>query len=93
MEYEMSLNLPTVVTFVVYLVAMLAIGLVAYKLTSNLSDYVLGGRRLGAGVAALSGFQSVESLWAWVDRVSPVGSVGPRLVLFGSLHLRRLKAP
>jgi sodium/proline symporter len=33
---------------------MVAIGLVAYRMTSNMSDYVLGGRRLGPGTAALS---------------------------------------
>ncbi|MFC4323983.1 sodium/proline symporter PutP [Litchfieldia salsa] len=50
-------------TFIVYLIGMLAIGVVAYKLTSNLSDYVLGGRRLGPGVAALSAGASDMSSW------------------------------
>ncbi|RKL67235.1 sodium/proline symporter PutP [Salipaludibacillus neizhouensis] len=53
----------TLVTFIIYLVGMLAIGLVAYKMTSNLSDYVLGGRRLGGGVAALSAGASDMSSW------------------------------
>ncbi|PYZ96569.1 sodium/proline symporter PutP [Alteribacter lacisalsi] len=53
----------TLVTFIVYLVGMLAIGLVAYKMTSNLSDYVLGGRRLGGSVAALSAGASDMSSW------------------------------
>ncbi len=42
---------------------MLAIGLVAYKMTHNLSDYVLGGRRLGGSVAALSAGASDMSSW------------------------------
>jgi sodium/proline symporter len=50
-------------TFIVYLIGMLAIGVIAYKLTSNLSDYVLGGRRLGPGVAALSAGASDMSSW------------------------------
>ena len=41
------------VTFVVYLVLMLWLGLVAYKRTSNLSDYILGGRSIGPTTAAL----------------------------------------
>ncbi|UCZ53805.1 sodium/proline symporter PutP [Bacillus shivajii] len=53
----------TLVTFIIYLVGMLAIGLVAYKMTHNLSDYVLGGRRLGGGVAALSAGASDMSSW------------------------------
>lgn len=50
----MTMSTPTLVTFVVYLIGMLIIGFAAYRLTDNLSDYVLGGRRLGPGVAALS---------------------------------------
>jgi sodium/proline symporter len=50
-------------TFVVYLVAMLLIGVVAYRRTLDLSDYILGGRRLGSGVAALSAQASDMSGW------------------------------
>jgi len=50
-------------TFIIYLIGMLAIGVVSYRLTSNLSDYVLGGRRLGPGVAALSAGASDMSSW------------------------------
>ena len=32
----MSMSTPTVITFIVYLVGMLVIGFVAYKMTSNL---------------------------------------------------------
>lgn len=51
------------VTFIIYLIGMLLIGVVAYRMTSNLSDYVLGGRRLGPGVAALSAGASDMSSW------------------------------
>ncbi|WP_430790538.1 sodium/proline symporter PutP [Virgibacillus flavescens] len=53
----------TLITFIVYLLGMLAIGVVSYRLTSNLSDYVLGGRGLGPGVAALSAGASDMSSW------------------------------
>jgi sodium/proline symporter len=53
----------TLVTFIVYLAAMLAIGLWFYRITSNLSDYILGGRSLGPGVAALSAGASDMSGW------------------------------
>jgi sodium/proline symporter len=59
----MSMSTPTLITFIVYLIGMLVIGIVAYRLTANLSDYVLGGRRLGAGVAALSAGASDMSGW------------------------------
>ncbi|GGC98437.1 sodium:proline symporter [Thalassobacillus devorans] len=53
----------TLITFIIYLLGMLGIGFAAYKMTSNLSDYVLGGRRLGPGVAALSAGASDMSGW------------------------------
>lgn len=57
------MSIPTLVTFIVYLIGMLAIGVIAYRMTDNLSDYVLGGRRLGGGVAALSAGASDMSGW------------------------------
>ncbi|MCL7747650.1 sodium/proline symporter PutP [Halalkalibacter alkaliphilus] len=57
------MELATIITFIIYLVGMLAIGIAAYRLTSNLSDYVLGGRRLGGSVAALSAGASDMSSW------------------------------
>lgn len=53
----------TLVTFIVYLVGMLAIGIFFYRMTNSLSDYVLGGRGLGPGVAALSAGASDMSGW------------------------------
>ncbi len=49
--------------FLVYLLAVFAIGLVAYKRTRDLSDYILGGRRLGSLVSALSAGASDMSGW------------------------------
>ncbi|WP_408009170.1 sodium/proline symporter PutP [Pseudalkalibacillus sp. A8] len=59
----MGIDTPTLITFIIYLVVMLAIGVVSYRLTSNLSDYVLGGRSLTPGVAALSAGASDMSGW------------------------------
>lgn len=53
----------TLVTFAVYLLGMLALGWLAYRTTNSLSDYILGGRRLGAGVTALSAGASDMSGW------------------------------
>ncbi len=50
-------------TFVVYLSAMLVIGILAYRRTRDLSDYILGGRRLGSSVTALSAQASDMSGW------------------------------
>ncbi|MHA6964339.1 sodium/proline symporter [Zobellella denitrificans] len=59
----MTIELPILITFVGYLLLTMLIGLVAYKATSSLSDYILGGRRLGPGVAALSVGASDMSGW------------------------------
>src|SRR5699024_7804983 len=53
----------TLITFLVYLVGMLAIGVVMYRRTTDLSDFVLGGRTLGPAVAALSAGASDMSGW------------------------------
>ena len=50
----MSVNTPTLITFVIYIAAMVLIGLAAYRSTNNFSDYILGGRSLGSFVTALS---------------------------------------
>jgi sodium/proline symporter len=59
----MDINIPTLIAIIVYLVGMLLIGVLAAKMTKDLSDYVLGGRGLGAGVAALSAGASDMSGW------------------------------
>ncbi|TLX58436.1 sodium:proline symporter, partial [Stutzerimonas nosocomialis] len=59
----MDFSNPTLITFVVYIVAMILIGLVAYRATKNFSDYILGGRSLGSFVTALSAGASDMSGW------------------------------
>ncbi|MCY6369976.1 sodium/proline symporter PutP [Clostridium ganghwense] len=49
--------------FIIYLLAMMAIGLVFYFRTKNLSDYVLGGRQLSGWVTSLSAQASDMSGW------------------------------
>lgn len=54
---------PTLITFVVYILGMLLIGVLAYYYTNSLSDYILGGRRLGSFVTAMSAGASDMSGW------------------------------
>ncbi|MET0009682.1 MAG: sodium:proline symporter, partial [Candidatus Thiodiazotropha sp. 6PLUC4] len=50
-------------SFFLYMVVVLGIGVIAWRRTRNLSDFVLGGRRLGSWVAALSASASDMSGW------------------------------
>lgn len=59
----MTLGNPTLITFVIYIAAMVLIGLIAWHRTQNLSDYILGGRSLGSVVTALSAGASDMSGW------------------------------
>ncbi|HHF3391578.1 proline:sodium symporter PutP [Haemophilus influenzae] len=54
---------PTLITFTIYIFGMLLIGVLAYYYTNNLSDYILGGRRLGSFVTAMSAGASDMSGW------------------------------
>jgi len=57
------MNAATLTTFIVYLVALITFGFIFYRYTHTLSDYILGGRKLGSGVAALSAGASDMSGW------------------------------
>lgn len=52
-----------IIALVIYMAAMLGIGWWAYKRTSDLDDYMLAGRKLSPGVAALSAGASDMSGW------------------------------
>ena len=54
---------PTIVTFTIYIFGMIGIGVAAYYYTKDLSDYILGGRRLGSFVTAMSAGASDMSGW------------------------------
>ena len=59
----MDFTNPTSITFIVYILAMIAIGFAAWRYTNNLSDYILGGRSLGSFVTAMSAGASDMSGW------------------------------
>lgn len=74
------MSLPTAIAFLIYLVGMLMIGIMAARMTKNVNDYVLGGRRLSAGVTALSAGASDMSSWLMLGLpgavyVSGLGSI------------------
>jgi len=57
-------NTPVIVaTIVVYMGICLVLGFVAYRRTSNLADFILGGRSLGSWVTAFSAQASDMSGW------------------------------
>lgn len=59
----MNVDTPLLITFIVYIIATTGIGFIAYRATRNLSDYILGGRRLGSFVTAMSAGASDMSGW------------------------------
>ncbi|MEQ4510606.1 sodium/proline symporter PutP [Dickeya zeae] len=58
-----TMSTPLLVTFLVYIFGMVLIGLMAYRATHNFGDYILGGRRMGSVVTALSAGASDMSGW------------------------------
>src|SRR5690606_36924137 len=59
----MSAELLTFLALALYLIAMLVIGYIAFRRTSDHEDYMLGGRNLPSWVAALSAGASDMSGW------------------------------
>ena len=59
----MSSDMYQLIAIVLYLAAMLIIGYYAFRRTSNLTDYMLGGRSLGPAVTALSAGAADMSGW------------------------------
>ncbi|MBF0751776.1 MULTISPECIES: sodium/proline symporter PutP [unclassified Pasteurella] len=51
------------ITFGLYLIIILGIGLYAYRSTQNFDDYILGGRKMGSFVTAMSAGASDMSGW------------------------------
>ncbi len=54
---------PVIISFLIYMLGMVGIGVYFYFRTNDLSDYVLGGRGLGPSVTALSAGASDMSGW------------------------------
>lgn len=59
----MAIGTPMSITFMVYIFGMILIGFIAWRSTKNFDDYILGGRRLGSVVTALSAGASDMSGW------------------------------
>ena len=59
----MTISTPLLMTFLAYLLVMVAIGLWAWWQTKTFDDYILGGRSLGPVVTALSAGASDMSGW------------------------------
>ena len=63
----MTASPPLLITFGLYLVAMIAIGFIAWWRTRDFDDYILGGRSLGGYVTALSAGASDMSGWLLME--------------------------
>ena len=57
------MEIGSMISILIYFAAMLSIGYYSYRKTSNLNDYMLGGRGLGPAVTALSAGASDMSGW------------------------------
>jgi len=53
----------TLITFLIYLIIVIILGILAFRQTHTLADYVLGGRKMSSGVTALSAGASDMSGW------------------------------
>ena len=54
---------PTLLGFIIYLVVVLVVGLLTFRLNKTLEDFVIAGRKLGPWVVAISERASGESAW------------------------------
>ena len=63
---------PIAVTFCGYLFLMITLGFCAYFYTRNFNDYILGGRRVGGVITALSVGASDMSGWLLMGVPPPV---------------------
>lgn len=70
------MNPATLTTFIFYLAALIGFGILFYQYTNTLSDYILGGRKLGSGVAALSAGASDMSGWLLLGLPGAVYAAG-----------------
>lgn len=70
------ISTPVIVMFVIYIAAMLLIGWLGYRSTEDLSDYILGGRKLGPFVVALAAGASDMSGWLLMGLPGEVYSTG-----------------
>ena len=71
-----DINAPILTTFIVYLAAMIAVGIWVYNRTRTLADFALGGRSLNAPTAALSAQASDMSGWLLLGLPGAVYAAG-----------------
>ncbi|MBR9727460.1 sodium/proline symporter PutP [Shewanella intestini] len=81
----MEIQAPIIITFIGYLALMIGIGLWAYRKTDTVDDYILGGRKMGPGVTALSVGASDMSGWLLLGLPGAVylGGLGEAWIGFG----------
>ncbi|SOE09708.1 sodium/proline symporter [Streptomyces sp. 2323.1] len=70
------LIVPVMITFGIFLLAMVAVGFWTYQDTLTFSDFALGGRRLSAPLAALSAGASDMSGWLFLGLPGAVYAAG-----------------
>src|SRR5690625_1365841 len=73
---QMSVEIYHGLAIIFYLILMLFIGWYGYKKTTDLDDYMLGGRSLGAAVTALSAGAADMSGWLLMGLPGEIYSVG-----------------
>ncbi|MGN0669076.1 MAG: sodium:proline symporter, partial [Oscillospiraceae bacterium] len=59
----MEFNVYTVIAFVAYALLILAIGIMSFRKSKNMSDFFIGGRQLGSWTTAISAQASDMSGW------------------------------
>jgi sodium/proline symporter len=81
----MTFETPILITFVGYLALMMGIGYWAYRKTDTVGDYILGGRKMGPAVTALSVGASDMSGWLLLGLPGAVylGGLGEAWIGFG----------
>lgn len=77
------MNAGSIIAFITYLVGMLVIGFICYKVTKDLSDYILGGRSLNPPVAALSAGASDMSGWLLLGLPGAMYAAGMNQIWIG----------
>lgn len=70
------MNTATIITFLLYLCALIGFGIFFYRYSETLPDYILGGRKLKSGVAALSAGASDMSGWLLLGLPGAVYAAG-----------------
>jgi sodium/proline symporter len=81
----LTLTIPVMITFGVFLIAMVMVGIWTYQETTTFADFALGDRRLNAPVAALSAGASDMSGWLFLGFPGAVyaGGVGATWIAVG----------